>query len=107
MAEQLATTQHRNILHVLGHGWMTHSQLYFYDMQFCQIDLRKYLSIVSGETNISNTFPLATTEKGLWQIMEDITRGLNFIHSCGQIHGNLKPSNGCPCFCWTDESIFP
>jgi serine/threonine protein kinase len=84
---------------------MSYSQLYFYDMTFCQLDLHKYISTVSQGTDVSMTFFKVAGEKSIFGIVADVTRGLNFLHSHGQIHGNLKPSNGCPQVCQTNESI--
>jgi serine/threonine protein kinase len=96
VVERVGATRHENVVSVLGRGWMSYSQLYFYDMTFCPLDLHKYISMMSKGTNVSMTFSVEAGGKNIFWIVADITRGLSFLHSHGQIHGNLKPTNGCP-----------
>jgi serine/threonine protein kinase len=56
---------------------------YYADMELCTMDLKKFLQIpqFSGESNI-------------WQIMYQIAKGVEFVHSHGLVIRDLKPSRG-------------
>jgi len=95
---------HPNIVGVFSHGWMTNDRGYFLDMKLCYMNLEDY--IVGGRKGASIQLQyidpnFATGKLGclnIWRIVEDITGGLEYIHSNGELHRELKPSNGKPCF---------
>jgi serine/threonine protein kinase len=89
-----------NVVLVTRHGWLI-SGLYFIDMELCECDLEQYIRDskncpsytadlnprlfgVAEQVEISNT----------WDIMEQISSGIQFIHACDLVHRDLKPSNG-------------
>jgi serine/threonine protein kinase len=58
-----------------------HMQLVF---EYCELgDLADYV----------NTFMDKTPEPFLWHAFKHIANGLDFIHSAGVVHGDLKPAN--------------
>ena len=93
---------HPNIIVVLKHGWLNDDQRYFFDMEFCPINLDQFIindfKTVLGLSEFLN--PKSTTESDdlacltLWNIMRHITSGLKFIHGHGELHRDLKPRNG-------------
>src|SRR5271170_2552875 len=97
---------HKNIVSVFRQGRLS-SSLYFLDMEFCDLDLdcwiqrrwspaaeERLLSLTAGgssETQLSR----------IWDVMKDLTDGVTFIHSHGQVHRDLKPRNSSePLQCW-------
>jgi serine/threonine protein kinase len=93
--------QHENLVTIIHHGWFTQSSMYFIDMELCRFNLDEYiknevepdiflsdnprlLGVIFQERNLCHT----------WDIMEQICSGLHFIHSCKQVHRDLKPRNG-------------
>src|SRR5271169_4909679 len=89
---------HENIIPILKHGWVEKNRTYFFDMERCPMTLEsficyefksilglsRYFTRSSGNLAILN-FPV---------IVEQITKGLKFIHDMGEIYRDLKPSNG-------------
>lgn len=79
------------------HGCLSRSPYYYIDMELCDLSLE---TVVQGDwerimTNVgSRTFNMAMEIKHVWYIMENVTRGLTFIHDLGEVHRDLKPSNG-------------
>jgi serine/threonine protein kinase len=77
---------HKNITTVLEHGWLDEER-YFIDMEACILNLEDYISSeVRSVVGPSKYFDPQCTDASLGclsfrGIMEDITNGLNFIHS--------------------------
>ena len=100
MIEKLkANGGHKNITTVLEHGWLDEER-YFIDMEACILNLEDYISSeVRSVVGPSKYFDPQCTDVSLGclsfrGIMEDITNGLNFIHSHKELHRDLKPRNG-------------
>jgi serine/threonine protein kinase len=72
---------------------------YYIDMELCQGNLEDF---IKGNTphrfDLSNIHRLLNVSErgvwGIWDIMEQITNGIVFIHACGEVHRDLKPRNG-------------
>jgi serine/threonine protein kinase len=62
-------------------------------MENCDGDLDRY---IMGKENpsLNRESKLGGRILAIYNIVEQILNGLVFIHSKGQIHGNLKSSNG-------------
>jgi serine/threonine protein kinase len=89
---------HKNIVSVFEHGQLS-AFLYFIDMELCDLNLERWIYRTWGE-DTAKTFPHLTVDlpprmriSQVWDIMEDITRAVAFIHGEHEIHRDLKPSN--------------
>jgi len=69
-------------------------------MELCEINLENYIlrkwppAIVARISYFADELPARTRMSQVWEIMEDITDGLAFIHRNKEIHRDLKPQNG-------------
>jgi serine/threonine protein kinase len=79
--KQLCNGDNVNIVRLFSHGTLQAS-FYYIDMELCDKNLHTYIIK-------SSLIPIAE----LWDIMKDVTNGLTFIHSKGQVHRDLKPRN--------------
>jgi serine/threonine protein kinase len=98
---KLCMTQntHQNIVAVFDYGCLS-SFLYFIDMELCDLNLEQWIYRTWDEAT-ANKLAFLTAELPprarlgqVWDIMEDITRAVAFIHDSHEIHRDLKPSNG-------------
>ena len=68
-------------------------------MEFCPINLEKYLEGQTPPryfTDNPNLFGASFSDRGLWcawDIIEQVAKAVEFIHSRGEVHRNLKPRN--------------
>jgi serine/threonine protein kinase len=91
-------TEHRNIVAVYCHGPLDERQ-YYIDMELCLLSLYEYihydLKICFGLKSYWSTRPTHSTLSCLsfWGIADQVVSGLEFIHSQGYIHRDLKPQN--------------
>jgi serine/threonine protein kinase len=76
------------------------SSYYFLDMEFCDLNLESYITRTWSE-EMWLKVPYFTIEQPtrmrtaqIWDIMEDITRGVAYIHNLNEVHRDLKPCNG-------------
>lgn len=97
---------HPNIVSFLNHGCLS-DQRYFIDMELCDLNLDDYirgknLDFIGMKESASDSFfnsAVSARDKSLtkwvnvWAIMNQIATGLEFIHSKGQVHRDLKPRN--------------
>jgi serine/threonine protein kinase len=89
---------HPNIVPVFAHGQLPFSSIHYLDMELCDLNLEKYIH--RGRTTSLQT-PFNAAEMSpqmqmfqVWEIMENITNGVAFIHDKGEVHRDLKPRNG-------------
>ena len=63
----------------------------FIQMELCQGDLAEFL-----QSRYYPPFPLTQplSLAAVWEIFRQIMEGLEYIHSLGLIHRDLKPKNG-------------
>lgn len=98
-----AKGKHKNLVTVIVHGWLANSTTYYIDMEFCEATLEAFIEgkfpeyfLASNGTTLSCPF----TRRNIWNIwgiMEQLANGLRFIHSCKEVHRDLKPRNGDLC----------
>jgi serine/threonine protein kinase len=102
--------QHPNIIKILRHGWLDEGRptFYFYyiDMELCDMDLEYYIyrdrstfTDYMTPSFLNPAFVLRDCSRRVhllnsWTIANQITQGLESIHSSGLTHRDLKPRNG-------------
>jgi serine/threonine protein kinase len=92
---------HPNLVEIYRDGWLkSHSSpSYFFDMEYCEHTLEYCLNKLADKEDKAirdgegQVIAQQRTQTAL-QIAIDITAGLEFIHSNGQAHRDLKPRNG-------------
>ena len=86
---------------VFRHGKFLPSY-YFIDMELCDMNLecwieRKWDLVLEKKLPyLTGNFPSRTRMAEIWDIMEDVTNGVTFIHSMKEIHRDGKPRNSKP-----------
>jgi serine/threonine protein kinase len=101
---KLCTTEHthQNIVAVFNFGRLS-TFLYFIDMELCDLNLERWI-YGTWDKATARKLPLLTADLPprarigqVWDIMEDITRAVAFVHDVNEIHRDLKPSNSLYC----------
>jgi serine/threonine protein kinase len=98
---QLAQSSHENIVEILGHGSLgQYTASYFIDMEYCDITLDDYIYGKETSVHLLRDYSKAVEDKTLsfyiFTIMQQIIRGLMFIHDHDKVHRDLKPKNSMP-----------
>jgi serine/threonine protein kinase len=90
---------HKNIVSVFDYGHLSH-YIYFIDMELCDLNLERWIYKSWNERaarrlpHLAIDLPPRARMGQVWDIMEDITRAVAFIHEHRSVHRDLKPSNG-------------
>jgi len=96
---------HPNVIRTLAHGWLEPPHYYYFDMELCAFNLDDYIrgktvqdegeapNTVNDSVFVRNDTTLWKRMKNVWTIGKQIAAGLEFMHSLGQVHGDLKPRN--------------
>lgn len=98
----------KNIIEVLGHGWLKGSfRVYYIDMELAQTTLTDYIAAFRTQITpfeflnpslapvfLNSTCATEDRIQNLWVIGKHVIDGLVFLHSGGHVHRDLKPSNG-------------
>ena len=79
---------HENIVTVYRYGQL--GEWCYIDMELCEFNLHQYIA-ATAECSL----PTLDT-KILLKIMQDVSRGLAFIHENNIIHRDIKPENSTP-----------
>lgn len=72
---------------------------YFLDMELCDLSLETYIerkwtpAMVEKVPYFTAELPSRMRMAQTWDIMEDLTRGVAFIHQHKEVHRDLKPRN--------------
>jgi serine/threonine protein kinase len=89
---------HPNLIHVLQQGRLANSSYFFIDMELCDFNLEQYLLDKPIALFLRNG--LGNTE--ILDIMTHLASGVEFIHSHGEVHRDLKPRNGMSRHCYSN-----
>jgi serine/threonine protein kinase len=92
---------HDNIIALLDWGKLGESPYYFFDMELCNFNLDDYIQgkeipeFCQHDLKPSKAvkLPLEARLWNLWNIMEQVARGVEYIHMNNEVHRDLKPSN--------------
>jgi len=99
MTEITANGGHKNIVNIFAHGRLNRGQ-YYLDMELCIFSLDRFINDnFKNDVGMSKYVNPLQDGEGLgcltlWNIMRQIVDGLEFIHSIGELHRDLKPQNG-------------
>ena len=100
---------HKHIIGLLQHGWLRGSgSVYFIDMELADFSLQDYIQYLHGAKPIpavSSVEPYSPVLVGkgsslterlhnVWTLATHISHGLEFLHSRGHVHRDVKPDNG-------------
>lgn len=93
---------HKNLVNILQHGELSNNPKYPYyiDMELCDMNLKDYIhssvDIFVGQYSSGSPHILPNRSKGplyIWNIMEQVSCGIVFIHDEGCVHRDVKPAN--------------
>jgi serine/threonine protein kinase len=87
---------HPNVVALLQIGELRNSQDLFIDMELCDLNLLEY---IHGTDPHASTFfvkdqPPPMKARQVWNVMLQITRGVEYVHHKRLVHRDLKPANG-------------
>jgi serine/threonine protein kinase len=89
----------KDVVKVLGFGELSSSSHYYLDMELCDMNLENFIQR-KWTAKMELLLPYMTTDSGprmrtvqIWNIMEDTSNGLAYIHGLNEIHRDLKPRN--------------
>jgi len=99
---------HANIIDILQHGWLRGTgSVYFIDMELADLTLQDYIRYLFHDgampslailpyspACVSKDSDGPTKLRNFWTIARQITMGLEFLHTRGHVHRDLKPDNG-------------
>ena len=90
----------KSLVAVEDYGRLPQSPYYYIDMELCDANLDTYIAgHMPMEPKSANLrlFDTSLVGRGIWNtwdIMEQISSGIEFIHGHGKVHRDLKPRNG-------------
>jgi serine/threonine protein kinase len=93
-----------NLIQVFSQGWVDErSGCFRIDMELCACNLEQYIlkevqiPFEMRESSCPGDFSIIAALEGPWRewdILEQISKAIEFIHSCNLVHRDLKPRNG-------------
>jgi serine/threonine protein kinase len=89
--KRLCDGSHDNLIEIYHHGWLDGDH-YYIDMEFCHANLADYIANPLFTRLDPSCGPQALCDNVI-PILDDIARGLEYIHKHNQVHRDLKPQN--------------
>ena len=87
--EQLCKqSSHENIVAVYRYDQL--GSWYYIDMELCEFNLAQYIY----DFDMADPMLPALNMTTVLKIMQDVSRGLAFIHQSQKVHRDIKPQNG-------------
>ena len=87
------------IVQILAFGKLQNSASYYIDLEHCDMSLRHFI-YRKWTPEMEARLPYLTADSGrrtstahVWNIMEDTSNGLAYIHGLNEIHLDLRPTN--------------
>jgi serine/threonine protein kinase len=103
---QVCLSGHRQIIQVFHQDRLRSSEIYYFYMELCHMNLHEYIHghrslVLQSNQRHANPFVFvgkdASTRQrtiNLWTIVYEVSEGLKFVHSKRYTHRDLKPENG-------------
>jgi serine/threonine protein kinase len=70
----------------------------FFDMELCDMNLFDYIYGTQDESTAATYFiktqPPPMKSRQIWNVMLQVTKGVEFLHRKNMVHRDLKPVNG-------------
>jgi serine/threonine protein kinase len=87
---------HPNIVAVFQIGELRNSQDLFIDMELCDLNLSDYIHDTDprAPTRFVTDEPPPMKVRQIWNIMLQVTSGVEYLHRKRLVHRDLKPGNG-------------
>ena len=102
--KELSKESHPNIVAVLRIGQLRNSQDLFIDMELCDLNLWDYIHGTKARHSVPTFFvkdqPPPMLAKQIWNVMLQITTGVEYLHRSHVVHRDLKPANGNESCLW-------
>jgi serine/threonine protein kinase len=91
----LSKESHANIVVVLRIGELRNSQDLFIDMELCDLNLTDYIRGAQPMPSfLVRNQPPPMLARQIWNVMLQITTGVEYLHGQNMVHRDLKPPNG-------------
>jgi serine/threonine protein kinase len=91
---------HDNIVEVYKYGQLLNGPFLYIDMEVCALNLENFIQrqwtieIYTHLPYLTVDLPPRLRAAQIWNIMEDIIRGLEYVHGLHEVHRDMKPRNG-------------
>jgi len=101
--EVLERGSHDHLIRILRHGWLDSEVIcYFIDMELCEKNLHAFIYEDLDTTDLScaehfavdHCPPIWFRPREILGVIFQLVSGVEYIHKKGQVHRDLKPTNG-------------
>lgn len=97
IVSKLCFSGNRNIVKAFSQGYNPENSLYFLDMELCNGTLFDYINGVERWEGKSDGMTPEQKLSEMWNIMRQLSDAVRFIHSCKEVHRDIKPPNSILC----------